>query len=163
MGFSPVLQAAMTASMDGKMLVWDNSTLALRATCQHSEVLPAVPCSLMLPGVTITLTQHDHRPADLTCALVMRNTSGSGGAGVSSDSANGVHRLPGRHPSSMGHPHWCVILYNVQDCSVTRMAVLMPHDGVSVSIAFLRLKTTQALASRSGQDIRRASKLWPQT
>lgn len=36
--FSPVMQAAVTASMDCAMLVWDNSTLALRATCQHSEV-----------------------------------------------------------------------------------------------------------------------------
>jgi len=38
--FSPTLPAAVTASMDGTMMVWDNSTLALRATCQHSEV----PC-----------------------------------------------------------------------------------------------------------------------
>ena len=49
----------MTAAMDGKMLVWDNSTLALRVTCQHSEVLriakpaPARFASLFLCSVCV--------------------------------------------------------------------------------------------------------------
>ena len=36
--FSAVQSVAATASMDGRLLVWDNSTLGIRSTCQHGEV-----------------------------------------------------------------------------------------------------------------------------
>ena len=36
--FSRVQPVAATASMDGQMLVWDNSTLGVRSTCPHGEV-----------------------------------------------------------------------------------------------------------------------------
>lgn len=38
--FSSIQPVAATASMDGRLLVWDNSTLGIRSTCQHGEVRP---------------------------------------------------------------------------------------------------------------------------
>lgn len=36
--FSRVQPVAATGSMDGQLLVWDNSTLGVRSTCPHGEV-----------------------------------------------------------------------------------------------------------------------------
>ena len=35
---SSVLPVAATASIDGKVLIWDNATLSVRGTCEHPEV-----------------------------------------------------------------------------------------------------------------------------
>ena len=35
---SAVLPVAATASIDGKVLIWDNATLSVRGTCEHPEV-----------------------------------------------------------------------------------------------------------------------------
>ena len=35
---SSVLPVAATASIDGKLLIWDNATLSVRGTCEHPEV-----------------------------------------------------------------------------------------------------------------------------
>lgn len=36
--FSRLQPVAATGSMDGQLLVWDNSTLGVRSTCIHGEV-----------------------------------------------------------------------------------------------------------------------------
>lgn len=42
---SSVLPVAATASIDGKMLIWDNASLTVRGTCEHPEVsLPSSAC-----------------------------------------------------------------------------------------------------------------------
>ena len=40
---SSVLPVAATASIDGKVLIWDNATLSVRGTCEHPEVTS--PCA----------------------------------------------------------------------------------------------------------------------
>lgn len=36
---SAALPVAATASIDGKVLIWDNATLSVRGTCEHPEVI----------------------------------------------------------------------------------------------------------------------------
>ena len=41
-----MLPFSATASVDGRLLIWDTATLSVRATCQHPEVCSAPrPCS----------------------------------------------------------------------------------------------------------------------
>lgn len=42
---SAVLPVAVTGSIDGKMLVWDNASLTVRGTCDHPEVSALNPTS----------------------------------------------------------------------------------------------------------------------
>jgi len=71
-GFSPTLPAAVTASMDGTMMVWDNSTLALRATCQHSEVA----CSAQdPPGAGSVQSDPASDPTSFLCTRLYQEAS----------------------------------------------------------------------------------------
>ena len=110
--FSPAMQAAVTASMDGTMLVWDNSTMALRATCQHSEV-PVVlqKCNREAQHVAHFLSISQPGLGSVCMMGVplhyLDRLVGSGGAGVSPNGTDGLHRLPGRRTSGLGRTHRC--------------------------------------------------------
>ena len=53
---SSALPVAATASIDGKVLVWDNATLSVRGTCEHPEVFLGLQdfcmqcCDCTIPG-----------------------------------------------------------------------------------------------------------------
>ena len=44
---SSALPVAATASIDGKVLVWDNATLSVRGTCEHPEVMVTSACTVV--------------------------------------------------------------------------------------------------------------------
>ena len=46
-----MLPFSATASVDGKLIIWDTATLSQRAMCQHPEVRSAraLPCLSFVP------------------------------------------------------------------------------------------------------------------
>lgn len=74
---SSVLPVAATASIDGKLLIWDNATLSVRGTCEHPEAVVALQCHPSQPLIFTGCLDGAVRCWDLRTGVCIQTRTGN--------------------------------------------------------------------------------------
>lgn len=74
---SCVLPVAATASIDGKLLIWDNATLSVRGTCEHPEAVVALQCHPSQPLIYTGCLDGAVRCWDLRTGVCVQTRTGN--------------------------------------------------------------------------------------
>ncbi|KAL3132557.1 hypothetical protein ABBQ32_009096 [Trebouxia sp. C0010 RCD-2024] len=74
---SAALPVAATASIDGKVLIWDNATLSVRGTCEHPEAVVALCCHPSQPLIFTGCLDGAVRCWDLRTGVCIQTRTGN--------------------------------------------------------------------------------------
>lgn len=94
--FSRHLPLALSAGLDGKMLVWDVTTGTARGTCDHPDVSAGRLLGVVRKTRSVFLCRH------LTANPLSPFSAGRDAAGAAPHAATGVYWLPGRRRAVLG-------------------------------------------------------------